>query len=110
MCAPTNSSLHECTNVLTTGEFKDWDGKTPFVEKPLFYQGVSDETGKLMVEISDECMAIKERLHKDYPALDLSYVVPTQDWVLGAYGKIHQPYIYIYTSMYHIHMSALSFR
>jgi hypothetical protein len=69
------------------GNFKDWDGQTPFTEKPLFYQGLSDEAADNMSKISDEILALRAGIEKRVPDIDLSIVHHIYPWTLRAYGK-----------------------
>jgi len=76
--------LHPC---IMHGFFKDWDGETPYAEKPLFYQGLSDETADSMHRVSDEIAAVCEAIRARYPAADFSAVHHVWDWCTRAYGK-----------------------
>jgi len=67
--------------------FVDWDGKTPYAEKPLFYQGLSEQAADNMALVSDEIRTICAHLERQFPGLDLSVVVHIFDWTLRAYGK-----------------------
>jgi len=69
------------------GNFKDWDGATPFAEKPLFYQGLGDEAADNMSWLSDEILALRAEIEKRVPAIDLSIVHHIFQWTLRAYGK-----------------------
>ncbi len=76
--------IHPC---VMHDNFKDWDGKTPYEDEPLFYQGLSDEAADNMYKVSDEIMEIRTELEKRYPGLDLSVVYHIFEWTLRAYGK-----------------------
>lgn len=67
-------------------QFKEWDGKTAYASKPLFYSGVSDEGADLLIKISDEVQAIRRKLEAKYPDLNLEYTRPTQEWFEHAYS------------------------
>jgi hypothetical protein len=67
------------------GEFKDWDTKSTFSEKPLFYAGITDENAELLIKISDEVQAVRRVLEKQYAGLNLEYACPTQEWFEHAY-------------------------
>jgi NAD/NADP octopine/nopaline dehydrogenase, alpha-helical domain len=73
--------------VVMHDNFKDWDGRTPFQEKPLFYQGLSEEAADRMYRLSDEIIDLRHRLEKTYPSLDLSIVYHIFEWCERAYGK-----------------------
>jgi hypothetical protein len=67
--------------------FVDWDGHTPYTDKPLFYQGLSEQAANDMASVSDEIQAIRAYLENRYAGLDLSVVVHIYDWTMRAYGK-----------------------
>jgi len=67
--------------------FQDWDGRTPFEQVPLFYQGMSQQAADNMQAISDEILALRALLEGRFPELDLSVVHHIWDWALRAYGK-----------------------
>lgn len=67
--------------------FKDWDGRTPYIEEPLFYQGLSHAAADNMSRVSDELFTIRADLEGRYPGLDLAAVHHIYDWTLRAYGK-----------------------
>lgn len=67
--------------------FKDWDGKTPYKENPLFYQGLSEEAADNMLKVSDEIMAVKAEIEKRVPHIDLEIVHHVTDWIIRAYEK-----------------------
>ncbi len=67
--------------------FHDWDGHTPYDEKPLFYQGLSQAAADDMSSLSDEIFAVRGDLERRYPGLDLAAVHHIFDWTLRAYGK-----------------------
>ena len=73
--------------VVMHSNFKDWDGSTPFQEKPLFYQGLSEEAADVMHQLSDEILDISTRLSQAYPSLNLSIVCHIFEWCNRAYGK-----------------------
>jgi hypothetical protein len=68
------------------GRWKDWDGQ-PVTEKPLFFQGVDEETAELLSNISNEVMATSRRIMAEYPAVDLSQVIPMYQWDIAHYGS-----------------------
>ena len=76
--------IHPC---VMHDNFKNWDGKTPFKEKPLFYQGLSKTAAENMYNVSDEIILIKTELEKRNPRLDLSVVYHIFEWTLRAYAK-----------------------
>jgi hypothetical protein len=67
-------------------KFKDWDGVTPFPEKPLFYEGVDEFTAATLTSINTEIKAIKAAVFATYPEVDLSNVVCILEWLRHAYG------------------------
>ncbi len=67
--------------------FKNWDGTATYAEKPLFYQGLSEEAAELMSQVSDEIQAICSHLEGRFAGLDLSMVRHVFDWTLRAYGE-----------------------
>ncbi len=73
--------------VVMYDNFEDWDGETPFTDKPLFYQGLSDEAADNMHAVSDEIKAVRDVLEQRYSGLDLSVVYHIYEWTLRAYGK-----------------------
>lgn len=68
------------------GLFLNWEGE-PFIEAPLFYQGVDTFTVDVLQMLSDEVQAIRHRLEKIYPALELSAVRPLDEWLHRSYEK-----------------------
>lgn len=85
--APTlmniNGYFHPC---IVYGEFLNWDGKTAYAEKPPFYEGVKQEAaGDLILQMSDEYMAIKAAVNKAHPEVDLHTVIPMRDFFFNAY-------------------------
>lgn len=67
-------------------KFKDWDGVSPFAEKPLFYEGVDDATAATLTAINVEIKMIKAAILSAYPDIDLSNVVCILEWLRHAYG------------------------
>ena len=51
------SLWHPC---IVYGAFRDWDGKTSFKEKPLFYEGVDKFTADKLSECSNELLEVKK--------------------------------------------------
>ena len=72
--------------VVMWDNFCEWDGVTPYPDKPLFYQGMSERAAETMSALADEiqviCAAISERFGSD-----LSVVCHIMPWTLRAYGK-----------------------
>ena len=66
-------------------QFHNWDEKTPFAEKPLFYTGITDEGADLLSKISEEVQETRRLLEKQYPGLSLEYTRPTEEWFVKAY-------------------------
>ncbi|MBT8492940.1 MAG: NAD/NADP octopine/nopaline dehydrogenase family protein [Deltaproteobacteria bacterium] len=67
--------------------FKDWDGESIFQEKPLFYQGLSEEAADSMSRVSDEIQAARAVLEERCQGLDLGVVHHVFEWTLRAYGE-----------------------
>ncbi len=67
------------------GRWKDWDGK-PLDHEPLFFQGVDENTARLLEKISDEVVAISRRIMAEYPEVDLSQVIPMYQWDIAHYS------------------------
>lgn len=68
------------------GAWKDWDGR-PLAEPPVFYQGISCETAGLMTRMSDEVLAVRDRIVERFPREDLTAVIPMLTWDRLAYGS-----------------------
>ena len=66
------------------GLFHHWDGE-PFVEAPLFYQGIDASTADFLQALSDEVQSIRRRLVEITPDLDLSAVRPLAEWLRHSY-------------------------
>ena len=66
------------------GLFHHWDGE-PFVEAPLFYQGIDASTADFLQALSDEVQSIRRRLVEISPDLDLSAVRPLAEWLRHSY-------------------------
>lgn len=67
------------------GAWRDWDGRT-LPEPPGFYCNVSRETAGLMTRMSDEVLAVRDRITARFPGEDLSAVIPMLTWDRLAYG------------------------
>jgi len=67
------------------GLFCGWDGR-PFDEAPLFYQGIEATTAHILQQLSHEVQLLRTRLEERFPDLDLSAVLPLDDWLRRAYG------------------------
>ncbi len=76
--------IHPC---VMYGNFRDWDGETPYERVPLFYEEMSDFTADTMTAVSDEIAALRANLEERVPGLDLSVVRHILPWCLRAYGK-----------------------
>ena len=66
------------------GLFHQWDG-TPYTEAPLFYQNVDGKTARLLSQLSDEIQGVRFTLQDRFPELDLSAVVPLDEWLQRSY-------------------------
>ncbi len=70
--------------VIMWGAFKDWDFKTPFDEKPLFYEGVDDPTGEKLTKVQDEILDIARYLEVNHK-LHLKGMMSFKDFFLECY-------------------------
>lgn len=56
---------------------------------PLFYQGLDEEGGLLLEQMSDEICRIAEMAAYRYPQIETDKVLPIRDWLLASYeGQI----------------------
>jgi NAD/NADP octopine/nopaline dehydrogenase, alpha-helical domain len=67
------------------GLLRNWDGKSVFPEKPLFYQALDDYTADTMEGVSNEILDVKEAILKLYPSCDLSLVRSIERFFLDSY-------------------------
>eukprot|EP00756_Hemistasia_phaeocysticola_P007007 Hpha_TRINITY_DN14086_c0_g1::TRINITY_DN14086_c0_g1_i1::g.43990::m.43990 len=67
--------------------FHTWDGSTPYDTPPLFYQGLSEAGAKSMHRLSDEVMAVRGAIEREFPSANLSVVHHVKQWTIRAYGK-----------------------
>ena len=81
-CSLRGNLGHAC---IMYGRFHNWDGKTPFEEIPLFYEGVDEFAAKALEQASEESMAIKKALTEQL-GIDLNSVIPAKDWLIRVYG------------------------
>ena len=72
--------------IITWGAIKDWDFKTPYDKKPMFYEGVDDATEAKLMKVSDEILTIVRNLESNYK-LHLQGVLHCKDWIVKAYGE-----------------------
>jgi len=68
------------------GHLRGWDGVTPFSHVPLFYMDLSQEGAEDMDAISQEILALKAVLEKQYQGLDLSVVRHVNEAMINYYG------------------------
>jgi hypothetical protein len=70
------------------GAFASWQGEEYESETvPLLYAEASDETGKLVEQLSDDALAVARAIEmQSRGALDLGGVVPVHDWLRSAYS------------------------
>ena len=54
------------------GQWQEWDGN-PVEQVPMFYTGVSEETGELYTRMSDECVQLGKVISEETGA-DMSQV------------------------------------
>lgn len=70
---------------VTYGRGHKWDGK-PLAKKPLFYQGVDNETADVLTGISDDITKICQGLKRLDPNYDLSQVKTIMEWYMASYS------------------------
>ncbi len=86
MLAITLMNPNQTTHpTVTWGQYRNWDGKTPFDKPPLFYEGVTEEMGDMMSSISDEVLEVKKYLESRFK-VDLTGVIHDRDWMIMTYG------------------------
>lgn len=68
------------------GRWKDWDGRE-LEEPPLFFQGVDEDTATLLGKVSDEVVTTSRKIMTEYPAVDLTQVIPMYEWDIAHYGS-----------------------
>ena len=66
-------------------QWKDWDG-VPLVEKPLFYQGVSDVHADMLMGVNEEINAAVKHLQKIRPGIDTLDTNSILDWYREYYA------------------------
>ncbi|XP_064632793.1 tauropine dehydrogenase-like [Lineus longissimus] len=79
-----NSVLHP---IIMYGQWVNWDGK-PQNKAPLFYTGVTLETGDLMGSVSDEVLAVAKSIMDQVPGVNLNNVKHIYDWLNVTYDEI----------------------
>jgi len=62
-----------------------WDGK-PLAEKPLFYQGVEEFSESVLLGLTGEVQAIKQKMEELIPGLNLKDAVHLKQWYLDCYA------------------------
>lgn len=67
------------------GQWVGWDG-TPLDQPPMFYTGVTEETGELLTKMSDEVVHLGKVIAEKSGA-DMSQVVPMLEWDLRCYPE-----------------------
>lgn len=72
--------------IIMYGEWASWDGK-PRGTEPLFYCGVTHETGELMSNCSKEVLAISQKIMDLAPGVNLTNVKHIYDWFIIIYGS-----------------------
>jgi hypothetical protein len=72
------------------GAFGSWQGEDYTSENiPLLYAGASDDTGRLVEQLSDDAIAVARAIEAESGgALDLGGVVPVHDWLRSAYAHV----------------------
>jgi len=68
------------------GLFHQWDG-TPFIDPPLFYQGMDEPTAHLLDAMSNEILAIRGELEQRYPQRDWRAIRHIGEWIRRTYGR-----------------------
>lgn len=73
------------SSLRTYGRWHKWDGK-PLEKKPLFYQGVDNETADVLTGISEDITKICQALKKLDPTYDTSQVKTIMEWYMASYS------------------------
>lgn len=83
--AAINGVVH--TSIMYT-RWVDWDGK-PVAEKPLFYQGITEEGAATLSSVSDEVLKICEGINKSaaMPKGKSVQVLHMKPWFFNSYGS-----------------------
>ena len=68
------------------GLFHSWDG-TPYLEPPLFYQGMDESTAAILDAMSREILAVRDVLARMYPQLDFQSVRHVGEWIRRTYRE-----------------------
>jgi hypothetical protein len=71
---------------ITYGQWNNWDGK-PVAKKPLFYQGVDDQTADVLNGISADVKAICKALSAIDKSFDTSQVKTIFEWYMASYSE-----------------------
>ena len=71
---------------ISFSHYRNWDGKTPFDEPPLFYYGADEYTGDKLAKVSDEVLEVRRVLEEKYPKIDLTSLHHVREWMLRSYG------------------------
>jgi ketopantoate reductase len=79
-----NSVLHP---IIMYGEWSKWDGQA-LDAPPLFYTGVTQETGELMASVSDEVLEIAKSIMEQVQGVNLNNVKHIYDWLNVTYDEI----------------------
>nr|BAF94330.1 tauropine dehydrogenase [Cellana grata] len=83
---PTLSTKSIMHPPIMYGAWKDWDGN-PLSEKPLFYQGLTEEAAELMSGMSDELLATAKAISLKKPEINLDGVIHLFDWLSKIYAN-----------------------
>lgn len=67
------------------GQWVGWDG-TPLDQPPMFYTGVTEETGELLTKMSEEVVHLGKVIAEKSGA-DMSQVIPMLEWDLRCYPE-----------------------
>ena len=68
------------------GRWKDWD-KKPLAEEPLFYQGIDEDTAKMLETCSQEYLDVAHGITAQKPEVDLSELLDVYNWYLTYYKE-----------------------
>ena len=68
------------------GRWKDWDNK-PVDEEPLFYQGIDEDTAKLLETCSQEFQDVAHAITAKHPEVDMSELLDIYNWYLTYYKE-----------------------
>merc|ERR1719203_712431 len=87
-CSNLGLSMNSPGGVVHPGimfsQWSRWSGD-PLDKMPLFYQGADEFTAKVLTNLSDEILSVRDAITKAYPQVDLSDVIHIKDWYKMSY-------------------------